>query len=79
MTESVLTALYGTVVGGAAGVFLAAALRAVLEDEGLTTLSIPWDQLVAMLVLSVVVGMVAAVWPALRASRLPVLDAIATE
>ncbi|CAM3057417.1 ABC transporter permease [Actinomyces slackii] len=77
--ESVLTAVYGTVLGGAAGVALAAALRKVLEDNGLTTLSIPWGQLVAMLVLSVVVGVMAALWPALRASRMPVLDAIATE
>jgi predicted ABC-type transport system involved in lysophospholipase L1 biosynthesis, permease component len=35
--------------------------------------------MVGMLVLSVVVGVIAAVWPARRASRLPVLDAIATE
>ena len=34
---------------------------------------------VAMMVVSAVVGVFAAVWPALRASRLPVLEAIATE
>ena len=58
---------------------LAAALKEVLEDRGLTSLSIPWGQMVGMLVLSVVVGIIAALWPALRASRIPVLDAIATE
>lgn len=79
MVESVLTALYGTVVGGATGVLLAAALRRVLEEDGLTTLVIPWAQLAGMLVISVVVGVIAAVWPSLRASRLPVLEAIATE
>ena len=79
ITESVLTALYGTVLGGATGVVLAAALKKILEDQGLTSLSIPWGQMVGMLVLSVVVGVIAALWPALRASRLPVLDAIATE
>ena len=79
ITESVLTSLYGTVLGGATGVVLAAALKEVLEDQGLTSLSIPWGQMVGMLVLSVVVGVIAALWPALRASRLPVLDAIATE
>jgi len=79
ITESVLTALYGTVLGGATGVVLAAALKKILEDQGLTSLSIPWSQIVGMLVLSVVVGVLAALWPALRASRLPVLDAIATE
>ena len=79
ITESVLTSLYGTVLGGATGVVLAAALKKILEDQGLTSLSIPWSQMVGMLALSVVVGIVAALWPALRASRLPVLDAIATE
>ena len=79
ITESVLTSLYGTVLGGATGVVLAAALKEVLEDRGLTSLSIPWGQMVGMLVLSVVVGVIAALWPALRASRIPVLDAIATE
>ena len=79
ITESVLTSLYGTVLGGATGVVLAAALKEVLEDQGLTSLSIPWGQMVGMLVLSVVVGIIAALWPALRASRIPVLDAIATE
>jgi putative ABC transport system permease protein len=32
-----------------------------------------------MLVLAVVVGVLAAVWPAIRAARLPVLDAISYE
>ena len=79
ITESVLTALYGTVLGGATGVVLAAALKRILENQGLKTLAIPWGQMVGMLVLSVVVGVIAALWPALRASRIPVLDAIATE
>ena len=79
ITESVLTSVYGTVLGGATGVVLAAALKKILEDQGLTSLSVPWGQMVGMLALSVVVGIIAALWPALRASRLPVLDAIATE
>ncbi|MCR2051556.1 ABC transporter permease [Actinomyces bowdenii] len=79
ISESVLTALYGTVLGGATGTILAAALRTTLQDQGLTALTIPWAQLAAMLLVSVVVGIIAALWPALRASRLPVLEAIATE
>ncbi|AYW78689.1 MacB-like periplasmic core domain protein [Propionibacterium acidifaciens F0233] len=77
--ESVLTAVYGTVIGGATGVLLAGALRRVLADEGLTELVIPWSQLGVMLGIAVVVGVIAALWPALRATRLPVLRAIATE
>lgn len=77
--ESVLTAVYGTVLGAGAGVLLAGALRALLADRGLTELVIPWARLGAVLGVSVVVGVLAALWPAARATRLPVLEAIATE
>ena len=79
LCESVLTAVYGTVLGGATGVLLAGALRSVLADRGLTELAIPWPQLAVMLAAAVVVGALAALWPALRAVRLPILRAIATE
>ncbi|CAM3348513.1 ABC transporter permease [Occultella aeris] len=77
--ESVLTAIFGTVVGVVVGVALAAAVRSVFADQGLSVLAIPWDQLAAIVALSAVVGVLAAVWPAIRASRLPVLEAIAQE
>ena len=79
MCESVLTAVYGTVLGGAMGVLLAGALRSVLADQGLTELSIPWIQLAIMLAVAILVGVLAALWPAVRAVRMPVLKAIATE
>nr|WP_318268933.1 FtsX-like permease family protein [Actinomyces bovis] len=79
MTESVLTAVYGTVLGAGTGLLLAAALRSFLADRGLSVLVIPWGQLAGMVITAVVVGVLAALWPALRATRLPVLEAIATE
>lgn len=75
--ESVLTALFGTAVGLVVGVGIAAGVPSLLAGTGLNTLSIPWSALFAMLGLAVVVGVVAALWPAWRASRLPVLEAIA--
>ncbi|MFC8922438.1 ABC transporter permease [Cellulosimicrobium sp. NPDC057127] len=74
--ESVLVAVFGTAVGLAVGTGVAAALPSVLADEGFSTLAVPWAQLAAMLGLAVVVGVAAAVWPAVRAARLPVLDAV---
>ena len=77
--ESVLTALFGTVVGVALGVALASALPYVFDDVGLSTLAIPLAQVGAMLVLAIVVGVLASIWPGVRAARLPVLEAIAQE
>ena len=74
--ESVLTALFGTLVGVGVGVAVAAVLPTVFAGSGLTTLAIPWAQLAGMLVLAAVVGVLAGLWPAMRAARLPVLDAI---
>ncbi|GEL99567.1 ABC transporter permease [Cellulomonas terrae] len=77
--ESVLTAVFGTTVGLVMGVALAATLPTVFSDVGLRTLAVPWASLALMLALAVVVGVVAALWPAVRAARLPVLDAVSTE
>ncbi|WP_347232664.1 FtsX-like permease family protein [Cryobacterium sp. TmT2-59] len=77
--ESVLTALFGTVVGIVLGVAVAAVMPTVFNGVGLTTLAIPWAQLAGMLGLAVVVGVLAALWPASRAARLPVLDAVASD
>jgi putative ABC transport system permease protein len=77
--ESVLTAVFGTVVGLGVGVALASALPRVFADDGLSTLVVPWGSLVMMLVLAVVVGVLASVWPAARAARMPVLDAVSYE
>jgi putative ABC transport system permease protein len=78
-SESVLTAVCGTVIGLATGVSLAAVLPRLYADEGLTELSVPVGSLLGMLALAVVVGVLAAVWPAVRAARMPVLDAVSHE
>jgi putative ABC transport system permease protein len=78
-TESVLTAVCGTVIGLAVGVGLASAFPRLFRDQGLQTLAIPAGSLLGMLVLAVLVGVLAAVWPAIRAARLPVLDAVSQE
>ena len=76
--ESVLTAVFGTVVGLGVGVGLASVLPRVFAEEGLDQLVVPWGGLAAMLGIAIVVGVLAALWPGTRAARLRVLDAIAT-
>ncbi|MDC7121912.1 ABC transporter permease [Cellulomonas fimi] len=77
--ESVLTAVFGTVLGLAVGVALAATMPTVYADDGLSELAVPWANLGAMVALAVVVGVLAALWPGIRAARLKVLDAVAYE
>ncbi|NLF04685.1 MAG: FtsX-like permease family protein, partial [Actinomycetales bacterium] len=77
--ESVLTAVFGTLVGVAVGVGLATTLPRVFADEGLSVLSVPAAALGATVGLAAVVGVLAALWPAVRAARLPVLDAVSYE
>ncbi|GAA3657683.1 FtsX-like permease family protein [Nocardioides ginsengisoli] len=76
--ESVTIAVLGAVLGMALGVVIGTLLQRALKTD-LTSLGLPLGQLLAFLVVAVVVGVLAAVIPAIRAARLDVLDAIATE
>ncbi|MFI5978277.1 ABC transporter permease [Streptomyces sp. NPDC051452] len=77
--ESVVIAVFGAVLGLALGLVWGVCMHRVLELRGLTALAIPWGTIVAVVVGSAVVGVVAALLPALRASRMNVLAAIAHE
>jgi putative ABC transport system permease protein len=74
--EAVITAMIGGVLGLVLGVVLAILVTQPLDGF---KLSIPVPSLVLVLVLSGVAGVLAAVLPARRASRLDVLDALAYE
>ena len=77
--ESVVIAVLGAVLGVCLGIVFGVTLMYALRDQGLERISIPFGQLVLFLVLSLVMGVLAAVLPARRAARLDVLRAIATE
>jgi putative ABC transport system permease protein len=74
--ESVLIALLGTTLGTAIGLGFSWALVQALGDAGITKLSIPVGQLGVIVVLAAVAAVVAAAWPARRAAKLDVLEAI---
>lgn len=75
--ESVQIAIYGAVIGIAIGLGLGWAFVTVMSGEGLdAAVSVPWGQVALMLVGSAVVGVIAALWPAVKASKTPPLDAI---
>ncbi|MFC7493375.1 MULTISPECIES: ABC transporter permease [unclassified Nocardioides] len=77
--ESVVIAVLGALLGVILGIGFGIALMYAVRDEGLEVISVPFVQLAVFLVLSVVIGVLAAVFPARRAARLDVLRAIATE
>ena len=77
--ESVLTSVYGAVVGVAMGLVLGYVVIVALRDQGLTKYSVPISTIAAIIIIAFVVGIVAAVVPAWRATKLDILQAIATE
>jgi putative ABC transport system permease protein len=77
--ESVAISVFGAVLGVVLGLGIGIALQRALAGQGLTVLGVPWALVISVLVLSVLVGLFAAVFPAVRASRLNVLRAIATD
>lgn len=74
--ESVLISLLGAGLGVAAGLLFGVAVQRAMVEEGLIELAVPWAQLGVFLVVAAVVGVLAALWPAVRASRVDILDAI---
>lgn len=76
--EAVITALIGAIIGMVLGLVFAALIAQPLKDEGFT-LSYPVGSLVFLLVFAAVIGVLAAILPARRASRLDVLESLQYE
>jgi putative ABC transport system permease protein len=76
--ESIITALIGGALGIAVGFFLAILTTQALNDQGVV-LAIPWTTLIIFIVATIIAGMLAAILPARRASRLNILEALQYE
>ena len=76
--EAVITALLGALLGSVLGTFFAVIVSRPLADEGFT-LSFPVGTLIILFILAAIAGVLAAILPARRASRLDVLEALAYE
>ncbi len=75
-TESVITALMGGVIGIALGLVLGGLLAARID---FIVFALPWMQVIIFAVAAVVVGLLAAIFPARRAGKLNVLEALQYE
>jgi putative ABC transport system permease protein len=77
--ESVVISVFGALLGLVVGCALGTAVVRALRDQGIPVLSIPWGTIGVFLSLALMVGLIAAIIPAIRASRIDVLRAIAYE
>jgi putative ABC transport system permease protein len=76
--ESIITALIGAALGLPLGVFLAILVTKALSQFDVR-ISVPVGQLVLFAIVSIVVGILAAILPARRAAKLNVLEALQYE
>jgi putative ABC transport system permease protein len=76
--ESIVTALIGATFGIGIGIFLAGLVTHALSDQGFV-FAVPYGSLVVFVVVAILAGMLAAILPARRASRLNVLNALQYE
>ncbi len=77
--EAIVVAVLGGLLGAVVGLFFGVIVVAALGSFGITELSIPGGQIVALVLFAAVVGVIAAIFPARRAARLDILEAIAYE
>ena len=75
--ESIIITILGAVLGLGVGAFFGWAAVSAMGDIGVDRLSLPAFRLVMFVVVAGGAGVVAAIFPARRAARLDVLDAIA--
>ena len=77
-SESLILAIFGALIGIVIGTVLGVALVSSLRTKGINDTTVPVTSLVIFVIISALLGLVAASWPARRAARLDVLAAIAS-
>ena len=76
--ESVITSLLGAVLGIILGIGLGWIIVFASKDQGLTSFKLPVGPTIIIMVMSFIVGLFAAIYPAWRATRVNILDALNT-
>ena len=77
--ESVTIALFGAVLGIGVGVGLGWVLQMALADTGVDVFAVPTALILGYLAAAVLVGLLAAIAPAIRAGKVNILSAISYE
>ncbi len=74
--EAVIVSIFGALLGILMGLLLGWAAVVAIPDSFISKVGIPWLSLVIYLIVGGIIGVIAAYFPAQRASKLNVLDAI---
>jgi putative ABC transport system permease protein len=77
--EAVIIAVLGALLGLVVGTFFGWTLVRSLQGQGITTFSLPVGSLIVFVVAAAIAGVLAAIFPGMRAARLDILRAITTE
>ena len=78
-SESVILSLFGAIIGHRGRHRPRAWPSPSLKQQGITDMVVPFASLVVFLVLAGLLGLGAASWPARRAAKLDILEAIAVD
>lgn len=77
--EAVIVSVLGALLGLVIGMFFGWAVVRDISDQGVTEFRLPFGTLLLFVVIAAIAGVAAAVFPARRAAKLDVLQAITTE
>ena len=77
--ESSIISIFGAVLGTGLGIFFAWSLIQALSDEGFDTFAISTSQTFIWIGIAIIAGIIAAILPAIKASRQNILEAISYE
>jgi len=74
--EAAIISAVGAILGAIIGLALGALLVTAIPSSVLSTFAVPWTRIAVLVVIASAAGLISAVLPVIRASRLNVLDAI---
>jgi putative ABC transport system permease protein len=77
--EAIIVSLFGALVGIVLGTLIGIALSLAVPDTIIDGISFSIPTIIAILIGAVAAGLIAALYPSVKASRMDVLEAIATE